>query len=333
MACRIADNPALERLRADIGADRLCHSQRVDCIRRLPRAENEGFYGIAGAFMGYCQALFALKGSRASNTERITALLERENLPWARSHELFHGHRRELTVGEFVTQAAAPLRHFGRVPILISGLDPDADAEEVQEIFSSPAQVIPGETILVRLVVRSDASFEALEKLLRRLVDTASRERQMPRWWPLIQSGGSPAQWSALRKRLGPLWRYVNIAVNPFTPSDQWEILADQIMVTQFVVPHSRDITGDGDVRVTEGMKIAGAPPEASYNICEMIAAAGGLRSWPTAIFLGPALDCWSDDENANRVAKAVRIFTAEVERQWSQSGHGRYAELLKMAA
>lgn len=333
MVCRIADNPALERLRADIGADRLCHSQRVDCIHRLPRAEEAGFYGIAGAFMGYCQALFALKDSHARNTERVTALLEQENLPWARSHELFYGHKGQLPVGEFVADAAAPLRRFGRVPILISGLDPCADAEEVRAIFSSPAEVIRGETVLVRLVLGSESSFDALEAMFRALVDTATRERKMPRWWPLVQSGGSAAQWSALQKRLGPLWRYLNVAVNPFTPADQWDVLADQIMVAQFVVPHSSDISSDGDVRITEGMNISGTARGASYNIHEMIGLASQLKSWPTAIFLGPTLEGWSDEENARRVAMAVRIFTAEVARRWSEGGHGRYAELLKMAA
>lgn len=333
MVCRIADNPALDRLRSDIGAERLCHSQRIDCIHRLPRAEEAGYYGIAGAFLGYCQALFSLRRPYADNTNRIIALLESESLPWARSHELFYGHKGDGPVADFVTSAAAPLRDLGRVPILITGLSPSADRAALREVFGAVAEVVPGETILVRMVVSDDESFAALEALVRGLVDEAVRSQTMPRWWPLIQSGGTARQWADLKARLGPLWTYMNVAVNPFSPEDHWEVVADQIMVAQFVVPHARDIDEDGSARLSEGMQISGALAGASYNIRHLVQRVGALPSWPTAIFLGPTLDGWSDRDNLDRVAKAVRVFIDEIETLWAGSGQGRYSELLKMAA
>lgn len=333
MVCRIADNPALDRLRSDIGAERLCHSQRVDCVHRLPRAEEEGYYGIAGAFIGYCQALFSLQHPYSANTNRIIGLLESEGLPWARSHELFYGHKGSRTVSDFVKGAADPLRSLGRVPILITGLSPSTDASRLEEIFDASAEVVPGETILVRLVVHDDGSFTALETMLRRLVDEAVARRAMPRWWPLVQSGGSARQWDELRKRLGSLWKYMNVAVNPYSPNDHWEAVADQIMVMQFVVPHERDIDEDGNVRLSDGMQISGAAAGANYNIRQLVQRASALSNWPTSIFLGPTLSEWSDGDNLRRVAKAVRIFGDETESLWQRSGQGRYSELLKMAA
>lgn len=333
MVCRIADNPALDRLRSDIGAERLCHSQRIDCVHRLPRADEEGYYGIAGAFLGYCQALFSLERPYSANTNRIIRLLESEELPWARSHELFYGHKGSATVADFVTDAAAPLRILGRVPILITSLSPSSDCAALREIFNAPAEVVPGETILVRMIVEDEGSFAALEAMVRGLVDEARRHRAMPRWWPLVQSGGAAKQWLDLKKRLGPLWRYMNVAVNPFSSDDHWDAVADQIMVAQFVVPHERDVDPDGNVRLSEGMRISGAPGDATYNIRQLVRRAGALGTWPTSIFLGPTLDGWSDGDNLRRVAKAVRIFTDEIESLWARSGQGRYAELLKMAA
>jgi len=333
MVCRIADNPALERLRADIGAERLCHSQRVDCIHRLPRSDEQGYYGIAGAFMGYCQALFSPPSLLAENTIRIMSMLESEGLPWARSHELFYGHKGALPIEDYVRQAAAPLRHLGRVPILITGLNPARDATALDEIFEATPQLISGETILVRIIVEDRPSFDALEILVRGLVENAFASGKMPRWWPLVQSGSEASEWSDFRRRIGALWKYMNVAVSPFSPGDQWDIISDQIMVAQFVVPHEQDIASDGNVRLSDGMRISGATENASYNIRELVNRAGSLSTWPTSIFLGPTLPGWSDYENLRRVAKAVRIFTDEIQNQWISTGHDRYSELLMMAA
>jgi hypothetical protein len=333
MVCRIADNPALDRLRSDIGAERLCHSQRIDCIHRLPRAADPGYYGIAGAFLGYCQALFSLRPPYHENTNRIIAMLESQGLPWARSHELFYGHKGSASVTEFVTSAAAPLRDIGRVPVLITSLDPASDRAALSAVFDSVAQVVPGETILARVIVQNHESFVALEALVRELVDEAARNRAMPRWWPLVQSGGTAREWENLRTRLGPLWKYMNVAVNPFSPEDHWQVVAEQIMVAQFVVPHARDIDEDGTARLSEGMQISGASAGASYNIRHLVQRAGSLPSWPTAIFLGPTLDEWSDDDNLERVTKAVRVFVNEIESLWHLAGQSRYSELLRMAA
>ena len=171
MACRVAENPALEGLRVDLGLERFCHSQRVDCIHRLPHASESSYYGISGAFMGYCQALFAQQGTHAENTRRIAAILAKAGLPWVRSHELFIGHRRDEPLQHFVQEAASPLSEHGRVPILITGIDV-ADGAAIEEIFSTPVDVVSGETVLVRLVADSPSSIRAARNL-----DRAPRSR------------------------------------------------------------------------------------------------------------------------------------------------------------
>lgn len=332
MVCRVADNPALESLRKNLGLERFCHSQRVDCIHRLPRATEPSYYGISGAFMGYCQALFQRKGSLSDNTNRIAHLLYEDGLPWARSHELFLGYRMRETIQEFVQQAASPLSNLGRVPILITGIDVSNETL-VGEILDSPIDVVNGETVLVRLIVDGPESTLAAAKLIQELVRRVEVNGTMPKWWPLLQAGKDPKNWFDLRTKLGGLWKYVNVAVNPFTDAAIFEIVRDQIMVAQFVVPSLDDITLEGDVRVSNEMTIYGARAGDAYSIPELVANIAELDSWPTCIFLGPSLPEWSDEINLQRIRRAVHAFTLEARGLWEENGLSKYASLWQMAA
>ena len=332
MVCRVADNPALEMLRSDLGLERFCHSQRVDCIHRLPRAVNSSYYGISGAFMGYCQALFHHNGDHENHTIRMAEMLSSANLPWARSHELFLGHKGSLTTQDFVEAAARPLADLGRVPILITGIDA-GDTDLVSEIFSSDVGVVEGETVLVRLVVGNSASGDAASRLVHSLVDQARLTGRMPRWWPLFQASNEIAVWRQLIHKLGSNWKYTNIAVNPFTSPAVVELLNAQIMVSQLVVPGPTDIDLDGHVQISKDMSIYGAGPGATYNIRATVNDLAQLPSWPTCIFLGPTQADWSDGQNLQRLRVAVDAFMAEAKCIWKGNGLARYAPLWDMAA
>jgi hypothetical protein len=332
MVCRIADNPALEALRVHLDVGKHCHSQRIDCIHRLPRADVPSYYGVSGAFMGYCQALFHKQGSLAENTVRIADILTNAGLPWARSHELFLGHRHSESIKEFVEQAAGPLMDLGRVPILITALDVNAKPA-VDEIFDAPINVVDGETVLVRLVAGSDVSIGAIAPMIAQLVKQAEATGEMPQWWPLVQAGGMADEWRNLKRDLGSLWQYMNIAVNPFTGRAAFEAVADQIMVAQFVVPGDEDIDADGAVRISDDMHIYGAAAGDRYSVPEFADTISKLDSWPTCIFLGPALPQWTDTDNVKRVSKAVNAFVLQVQDQWARDGMTRYEPLWKMAA
>lgn len=335
MVCRVADNAPLEALRVHLDAPKGCHSQRVDCVHRLPRFDGEGYFGIAGAFIGYCQALFGMQGGHSDNTNHIAQLLSTAGLPWARSHELFLGHRTQTeTVAEFVEAAAAPLKSLGRVPILITGLNVRGDRAMIDDILCSPVSVVPGETILCRVVAKGDADVLAVADVLLRLVRFAEAQGRMPQWWPLIQaSSGDAHAWRQARSKLGSAWRFLNVAVNPYLDDDTFDSIRDQITVAQFIVPSHQDIASDGLVRLTSGMTISGASENAVYSIPRFMDRLGGLNSWPTSIFLGPALPHWTEHENLRRTAAAVGCFVHNIQERWSAPSLKRYQTLLELAA
>ncbi len=84
---------------------------------------------------------------------------------------------------------------------------------------------------------------------------------------PLVQVSGSPRAWETFRTRPGPLWRYVNVTINPYTDVKLWNVVAEQIMVVQFVIHHAEYIHDDGLIKLTDGMSIAGAIRDSVYNI------------------------------------------------------------------
>lgn len=333
MVCRVAENGPLSLLQKDIGAAKQCHSTRPNCVHRLPRANSNGVFGVSGAFIGYCQALFSFEGTPSQNTKRISGLLEASNLPWHLSHELFWGHKGAYSVTDFFTQAAEPLMGDGRVPILISGLDPHEDGDVIDQVLASKPTTVDGETVLLRIVPKSSRAFESVESLIRKLTTECLATRQMPRWWPLVQGSGTVEDWSALAGRLGPLWKYVNVAVNPFTEKSVFEVCREQVTVAQLVAPHVSDIGDDGTIRLSAGMTIPGAVEGATYNLDQFLALLSKLEVWPTTIILGPTQSSWTEEDNVRRVEKLTRMTCDRIQKIWGVEAGQGLGELFSLAA
>jgi len=66
MACKVADNQPLQRLRKDLGLPFQCHSLREHCVQGQSRQIGDFTMGGSGAAIGYCQALF----NRSENGHR-----------------------------------------------------------------------------------------------------------------------------------------------------------------------------------------------------------------------------------------------------------------------
>ena len=161
MACKLAENQPLTSLRKELDVAPQCHSLREHCIQSRERQFGEYTMGIPGAVIGYCQALFNRAGGPQTHTEYVTKLLREISAPWARSHELFWGNRRNETPTDFMQSGMQPLLGTGRVPILISELDPALHSTTIESIVATNPPVFPGETMLIRVVLSSDESIDS----------------------------------------------------------------------------------------------------------------------------------------------------------------------------
>lgn len=248
MACKIAENRPLSLLRQEIGLPNQCHSLREDCIHGYERHTGEYIMGIPGAALGYCQALFNRDGGPEIHTKKVTALLSEIGAPWAKSHELFWGNRRDESASEFVAQGMRPLWGSGRVPILITELDPARNIETIESIIGTTPAVHPGEVILLRLVLSGEESVRQAVTLVKRLLYASRTDCEMPKWWPLFQSDMKVDAWKHFKHLLGDDWRFANLAVNPFVPLDVFGHLHEQITVAQVPVGLASGISTNGTV-------------------------------------------------------------------------------------
>jgi len=317
MGCKLAENRPLSRLRAHLGLHSQCHSRRPTCVRGLTQDRTETTMGAPGAVLGYCQALFAASSSPEFHTHKVMRLLGDLGAPWSRSHELFWGYRIKETPGEFVTRGAGPLCGDGRVPIVITGLDPARDADAIASILSSDIPVASGETVLLRIVLRNSDSIIAVASLLRSLVEQAFHTQAMPQWWPLLQGSLSASAWATLRELTGPAWQYANVAINPFTEQDVFSLCATQITVAQVVVG-GPDGVRDSDVFVPGAMQILGTAGDAVYSVADFIAQLRNLEVVPTIILLGPSQPTWSDEVNQERVNAVLTPLRHACDELWS---------------
>ena len=109
MACKIADNEPLQRLRKDLGVPFQCHSLRDHCQQGADRRLGKATMGGAGAAIGYCQALFNRAGTSDIQSRLVLEVLSTINAPWSQSHELFWGYRHDETAAGFLQNALEPL--------------------------------------------------------------------------------------------------------------------------------------------------------------------------------------------------------------------------------
>jgi hypothetical protein len=273
--------------------------------------------GIPGAVIGYCQALFVKKNDPKSHTQNILDLLGGVNAPWYKSHELFWGNRTTESISDFICQSVEPLLGNGRMPILISPLDPKKDFAIIQEILNTDPLVFDGETTLIRIVLTDDNSVETAATLMQNVLSNAREKKQMPKFWVLLQGQLNYMQWQHLRNLMGDDWRYVNIAINPFTAKALPEFCWEQVTVAQVVLGHLEGIKDNGTISLPEGMKIAGAVECDSYDLHDFIGLLGNLEVIPTLIILGPSLLEWTDQYNLDRIEKLLPLLKKECNHLW----------------
>lgn len=333
MACRIADNKPLARLSRELGITPRCHGKRRECIQGFQPHENEFVMGAAGAVIGYCQALFANAGDPGKHTEKVRRLLREIEAPWCESHELQWGYRLNLTANDFVSEGCAPLIGSGRVPILITALDPASDTVELQTVLRSSPAIPDSESILVRLVLKSNESVDAAARIMRQLLDEARTKRRVPNWWPLLQGAISRSEWSRLKSSLGADWNYVNVAVNPFVADDVYEEIESQITVAQIPVAKSEGVRSDGTVQLHPSVRILGAGQDASYSMTKFAEKLARLPIAPTLIILGPSQHDWPDEENQQRTAAILPLVRQMCDQLWSELTPQRREEVWKLAA
>lgn len=333
MACNLAENAPLQRLREVLGLPSQCHSLRPSCVHGYTQTTGQWTMGIPGAVIGYCQALFAQESSALLHTDKVKKLLSEIGAPWANSHELFWGYKTSEEPQDYLEQGMAPLRGNGRVPILITGLDPARDIEQIKQIFETTPAVSPGETILMRIVLNGDDSINRAVNLIRKVLGECRSQRSMPQWWPLLQGGIDCKQWNQLKTQLGDDWKYVNVAVNPFTPHDVVECINNQITVAQVVVGLADGISDDGMIQLAPGMTISGASESDTYSLMEYMQGLGHLPVVPTLIVLGPSQPAWSDELNQRRIAKLIPLLRQGCEILWKSLPKERQEYVWRLSA
>ena len=335
MGCRIAENVPLQRLQRQLGLPRQCHSLRSVCAEGIQRSkvEEKGTLAAAGAVIGYCQALFNRGGDAKEHTELVLNSLGSINAPWRNSHELFYGYKCSDSAGTFVERAFEPLVGQGRVPVLISSLDPARNGSEIAEVLSTKPKIIKGETVLLRVVLQDSDSVNAVASTLNGIVREAEARRSMPNWWLLLQGSLEPAEWKRLSVALGSASRYLNIAANPFNVDLVLDAMHDKVTVAQIPIGLSEGLGLDGTVKLAKGMKISGAAPEASYNLFEYMEKLRRLDVAPTLIVLGPSLPEWTNEMNSERIAKLLPVLRKGCEILWADVPKDRRDYVWKLSA
>ncbi len=330
MVCKVADNPPLRKLRADLGFASVCHSFRASCIHRLPTPEPQFNLGGPGAAIGYCQALFHSIGDPEQNTLAVTEVLHEIGAPWSKSHELFWGYREQVPVSEYVKRASKPLTGTGRVPILITGLHVSRDAKELENIIDSSTLVVPGETILLRIIVDDISSAKAAVRLMRNLIQKARKESSMPCWWPLVQGHLTAKDWGIVKDYAGSDWQYINIATTPWTTDEAFRFVKDQVTVAQIPLGLASGVHSDGTLHMVDGhIKLPGTPESnASYNLFNYFDEIKHAESAPTLIILGPAQPEWTLNDNKSRVRALLPLLESGCRTLWNGLGKSDYEEI-----
>ncbi|MBE2284579.1 MAG: hypothetical protein IAE77_14070 [Prosthecobacter sp.] len=344
MACSVANNTPLKRLEAELNLPKRCHGRRAHCIKGFEAAPADSILGMPGTAIGYCQALFPRETSAKEHTKKVSRLLDEIQAPWANSHELFWGYKQDQSPAPYVNDATAPLVGVGRVPIIITGIDPATGAQDIDELIQTHPNLAPEETILFRIVLNDEVSVEAAAHLMRSILERARATRSMPRWWPLLQAQFGAHLWEKLAHLLGDDWQFANVGVNPFVPQDAFEFCFPQITVGQIVVGGVDDIASDGTISVPSSMPILGASDaRRSYHLPSFVRMlmneellggdrSGGILS-PTVIVLGPCQDGWSDLVCQKRLSRLLPHLRDASDVLWSKLSVERRQAVWQMDA
>lgn len=333
MACSIAENVPLKSLAEELNLPHQCHSTRPRCIQGFEQRDGNNVFGIPGAAIGYCQALFNYEGTPEGHTKKVVNLLSEINAPWVNSHELFWGYKNIEATGVFLHKAIMPLVGTGRIPILITGLDPANDFSEIDSIISSQISIHSGETVLLRMVLGRDSSVKNAAKLLQQILADCRKNNRLPTWFPLLQGNLTIQEWKKLKLLLGSDWKYTNIAVNPFIGEPEFEFIREQITVAQIPIGLANGISNSGIIRLAPGMKILGASEKATYSLGEYFTRLNILEIAPTLIVLGPSLPEWSDVINQRRIQKLLPVLRQSCNILWDGLSSSRRNFVWQMTA
>lgn len=317
MACRLAENEPLMELQRDLGLPPQCHSLREDCVHGHPKRIGTYAMGIPGAVIGYCQALLNYEGNPEKHTVSMTKVLEDIGAPWAKSHELFWGYRKEEKVSEYIEEALSPLLGEGRIPILITAMDPAADSATFDSIIETDLSLYPGETALVRMMLQNDASLDAASEYIKQLLTECRSRRRMPKWWPLLQGDLERVQWERLKELLGEDWKYTNVAVNPWACESVFDSAIEQVTVAQIPVGLEDGIGDKGDITLPPGMQLTGATECDTYSLPNYAKTLAQLNVAPTLIVLGPSQPEWTFDQNVSRLRRLIPMLRDACDQLW----------------
>lgn len=317
MGCSIAENEPLKLLRKELGIADQCHSLRTDCFHDLGRPRGDFALGIPGAALGYCQALFKKQGQSEENTQNILELLETIDAPWSKSHELFWGNKISESTEEFLSGSVKPLLGQGRMPVLITPLDPKENIGTIREIILCKPITFEGETTLVRVVLSNRKSVENIVQLMLEVLTESRASKKMPRYWFLLQATSEFVEWKYMAELMKDDFHFVNIAVNPFTVRLLPEFCWNMVTVAQIIVGGKDGIAENGSVTIPKGMKITGAKDGDSYNIYDFIKILQRCETSPTLILLGPSLPDWDNSYNSERLQKILPILKDACNYLW----------------
>jgi hypothetical protein len=333
MVCSIADNTPLKKLERELNIRPRCHGKRRECIQGFETSVGDFVLGLPGTALGYCQALFNNAGDPFTNTEQVLKFLKEIQAPWSHSHELFWGYRNDEMPAQYVEKGIKPLIGTGRVPILITGLDPRNDRTEIESIMSTCPAVPENETVLLRTILSDEESLDQITQIIRNQLQASRLSGKMPKWWPLLQGNLTAAEWERLEQKLGADWAYVNVATNPFVSHEAFQFLRDQITVAQIAVGSAVGILSDGTIELPKTMRLTGAPEQAVYSLPQYVQQLSELLLPPTLIVLGPSQPGWSDTQNQDRIAKLLPLLRKACDDLWKSLSANRRDEVWKMAA
>jgi hypothetical protein len=267
------------------------------------------------------------------HTENLINQLQEIHAPWHLSHELYWNYRENEPVKEYIEEATKPLLGTGRVPILITSLDPAKDREIIKEILKTTPSVVPGETILIRWSLNSSDSIKPAAEMIKSILKNCRDHKVMPIWWPLLQGDLNINQWKELQELLGEDWQYVNLAVNPFTNPELLNIFPSQITVAQFVLGSAEGIDESGKIRISSKVDLGNMPQERIYDIEEYAQRIQDSGLMPMSIICGPSLEEWSDDYNKERLQKFIPLFTKSTKFLWHGASPEGRKEILDLPA
>ncbi len=247
----------------------------------------------------------------AQHTQHVINQLQAIDAPQYLSHELYWNYHEQETVEEYINQAMEPLRGSGRVPVLLTSLDPAKDNKIILEIFATrPVALASGATMLVRLCLNSKESIAPAVELIKAILKECRKNKSMPIWWPLLQGDLNITGWKKLKQALGNDWKYVNIAMNPFMDQKVLEEFKEQTVITQFFIGEAKGINHkEGIITIHQRCDLGTNKLRKTYNLFNYCKKIKDNKLNSVSIICGPSLPEWTIPQNRERLEKFLPLF------------------------